>query len=383
MTRINMTRSNALRNIAGSRDSVAWGSRIPNAIRSINASPLIFAAVLIVCSLAIGCSREKPKPVSSNNQTSMAQAPSPSAPMPAPAVVAENKPAPKKVVHRKPATVNYSDKTYGVTFEYPRRYAIETGDAASDLVSSSTMPMNFVAPGGIALAAVELPETGFANTDFSSAFFDVSVHKTLTADQCNEFAVPQPKVVASNDSAPAQNSSLVTPAASAPASASPDAQTAQAQTAQSTTAAPASSTEAAATAAPAASDAASTTQSAVQSSNVQSSTASSSNVQNSNVQGSKLMLGDLELLGTESVSGEGTRQTDSKYFHVYQNGACYEFAINVTTDATDGGLVRHVDRDKVFSRLEQILATVKINPVTPDTTAETPAAPAAPATPAQ
>ena len=89
--------------------------------------------------------------------------------------------------------MNYTDKTYGLTFEYPRRYAIETGSAASDLLAANPMAMNFVQPGGVALAAVELPETSFANTDFSSAFFDVSVHKTLTADQCTEFAVPQPK----------------------------------------------------------------------------------------------------------------------------------------------------------------------------------------------
>ena len=113
--------------------------------------------------------------------------------MPAPVLQATAKPAAKKVVHKKPATVNYADKAYGVTFEYPRRYAIETGDAAGDFWPRIPMAMNFVEPGGVALAAVELPETGFANTDFSSAFFDVSVHKSLTADQCTEFAVPQPK----------------------------------------------------------------------------------------------------------------------------------------------------------------------------------------------
>ncbi len=75
------------------------------------------------------------------------------------------------------------------------------------------------------------------------------------------------------------------------------------------------------------------------------------------------MLGDLELRATEAVSGEGTRQSDSKYFHVFQNGTCYEFALNVTTVASEDGLTKHVDRDKVFNRLEQILATVKINPV--------------------
>ena len=94
------------------------------------------------------------------------------------------------------------------------------------------------------------------------------------------------------------------------------------------------------------------------------------------------MLGDMELRATEAVTGEGTRQSDSKYFHVYQNGACYEFALNVTTDASAEGLVKHVDRDKVFNRLEQILSTVKINSITPEVTAEAPT-PTAAQTPAQ
>ena len=98
--------------------------------------------------------------------------------------------------------------------------------------------------------------------------------------------------------------------------------------------------------------------------------------------GSKLLIGDMELRATEAVSGQGTRQSDSKFFHMYQNGACYEFALNVTTDASEEGLVKHVDRDKVFNRLEQILATVKINPVAPEVTAEAPT-PSAPSTPAQ
>jgi Cu/Zn superoxide dismutase len=113
----------------------------------------------------------------------------------------------------------------------------------------------------------------------------------------------------------------------------------------------------------------------------QSSTAKPSTDSASN---SKLMLGDMELRATEAVSGEGTRQSDSKYFHIYQNGACYEFALNVTTDASADGLVKHVDRDKVFNRLEQILATVKINPVAaPEVTAEAPTPVAPSEAPAQ
>ncbi|MGO9088348.1 MAG: hypothetical protein ACLQBK_24335 [Candidatus Sulfotelmatobacter sp.] len=333
-----MTRINAFRKITES--SVAWG----------NLSALVFAAVLIVCSLTVGCSSEKPKPVRSNNQIPVTQAQIPVASMPAPPLPAENKPAARKVVHKKPATVNYTDKTYGVTFEYSRRYAIETGNAAADLLTASPIPMNFVQPGGVALAAVELPETGFVNTDFSSAFFNVSVNKALTADQCNQFAVPQSKVVTAaaapaETPAPATASPEVLPASAQSASTATSATSDQASAAKANETAPASSAEP--------------------------------------VSNPKLILGDLELSATETVAGEGARQSDSKYFHAFQNGACYEFALNVTTVASEDGLIKHVDRDKVFDRLEKILATVKINPVTADATAEAPAAPTATGTPAQ
>jgi hypothetical protein len=325
-----MTRINALRSMKET-NFLTWGK---------NASTLVFAAVLIICSVTVGCSSDKPKPVSSNIQIPVTPTQNPIASMPAPVMQADSKPAPKKVVRKKPATVNYSDKTYGVTFEYPRRYAIETGSAATELLTSNPIAMNFVQPGGVALAAVELPETSFANTDFSSAFFNVSVNKTLTADQCREFAVPQPKVATT----------------------------------------PATSTEPATASA-----------SSVQTESASSAPASKSDSQpaptpsNDLASASKLMLGDLELRATEAVSGEGTRQSDSKYFHAFQNGACYEFALNVTTVASDQGVTKHVDRDKVFNRLEQILATVKINPVVtaPEVTAEAPATTPVTATPAQ
>jgi len=330
MTRINV-----------SPRSMAWGKRFASgAIGDLNA--YVFAAVLIICSLAVGCSSDKPKPVTTNNQIPATQ-PLAAAPLPAPVLQAQNKPAAKKVVHKKPATVNYADKAYGVTFEYPRRYAIETGDAAMQLVSSNPIPMNFVSPGGVALAAVELPETNYVNTDFSSAYFNVSINKNVSADQCGEFAVPQGKETMkdASTSEPAVSTSTETLKQDAPKS---DLQSAAAT--------------------------ASSTEQKIAEVKIDTKSDVSPNA--------KLLIGDMELRATEAVSGDGTRQSDSKYFHVYQNGACYEFALNVTTDASDEGLVKHVDRDKVFGRLEQILSTVKINPVTPEVTAE-----AAPTSPAQ
>ena len=51
-----------------------------------------------------------------------------------------------QIVHKKPATVNYTDKSTGVTFEYQRRYAIETGSAATELLATNPIAMNFVQP---------------------------------------------------------------------------------------------------------------------------------------------------------------------------------------------------------------------------------------------
>jgi hypothetical protein len=167
----------------------------------------------------------------------------------------------------------------------------------------------------------------------------VSVNKTLTPDQCGEFALPEPKMpkteqpdpaVASTEPAPKQDSSVPT-LDSTSAAASP-------------------------------SDARSTT---------------------SSDSGAKLLIGEMELHSTEAVTGEGTRQSDSKYFHTYQNGACYEFVVNVTTDASADGFSKHLNRDRVFDRLEKILATVKINPVAaPEVTADNPT-PSTPAPTAQ
>ena len=358
-----MTRINAVRSIQVSSHqarSVSWGKAVTTWGK--NTSAIAFAAVLIVLSVTVGCSSDKPVPAASNHQIPVTQSAPPAQPVPAPAVQAASKPAAKKAAPRKPATVNYTDQTYGLTFEYPRRYAIETGDAATDLVASNPVPMNFVQPGGVALAAVELPETSYTNTDFSSAFFDVSVNKSLTAEQCTEFAVPAP--VIREVSNVVSDSSVK---ADVKQGSAPDDKTVVKNDATPST----PSTDSAKQSVP------SNTSGAGSDSKPELKADANSN--------SKLLLGDLELRATEAVSGEGTRQSDSKYFHVFQNGACYEFALNVTTVASSDGLMKHVDRDKVFTRLEQILSTVKINEVkpasVPEVATDTPSATSA--TPAQ
>jgi hypothetical protein len=308
MNRINLFRNlsvktKEVRSTPATLDSVTWGKT--NFDKTT--STLVFAALLIVCSVAVGCSSDKPQPASSTNQAAMT-APTVTTPAIAPAtpeLQAAAKPVHKKVVRRAPVTLAYTDKTSGVSFRYPRKYSLKTGDAADQLVSSDPVPMDFAQPGGVAIAAVTLPTSVYPNGDLAAAFFNVSVNKTLTTEQCGEFSEAKPVVPADS---------------TAPATAQP----------------------------------------------------------------SKLMIGDLELQSSETLASQGSREEAAKYYHVFENGACYEFALKVATTGveTDGG--KHVDSKEVFQRLEKILATVKINPAEEVTasapiTSSTPAAPTAPA----
>ncbi|MFZ0318450.1 MAG: hypothetical protein WAL56_04935 [Candidatus Sulfotelmatobacter sp.] len=324
MTRINLFHS------APSKNSVAWGkansSNAKSARTNFNptTSTVIFAALLIACSLAVGCSNDQPKPISSSKQTPVVPTtPMTTTPTPlpeAPVQQAAAKPVRKRVVRRVPPTVSYVNGDSGIAFDYPHKYALKTGDAANELVASGPVPMDFIQPGGVALAAVALPESTYPNSDLASAYFDVSVNKTLTADQCSQFSVPQANPASPSD----PNIQAVAQLARPPLS--------------------------------------------------------------------KLMIGDMELDSAETNSAgdvnTGTREQSSKYFHVFQNGTCYEFALKVATNKLDTTTTtkpspNHIDRNEVFHQLEQILATVRINPVAaPEVNAEVKTS-ASPETPAQ
>jgi hypothetical protein len=264
------------------------------------ASPLIFAAVLLFCSLAVGCSSDQAKSNQAKNDQPNAANTTPATPAaftpPAPTLTTPTPKSPhKKVTRKAPPTLTYSDPTTGVSFQYPPKDSLKTSSSATDLVASTPTPMDFVQPGGTVVAAVALPPTAYPNSNLASAFFNVSVNKSLTADQCSEFSVPQPNPASPTDPA--------------------------IQAAAQVTAAP--------------------------------------------VTNSKLMIGDLELQSSEPATAQSTTPTHqtAKYFHVFQNQSCYEFALQVSTNKTDSTTnAKPVDPDQVFSHLEQILATVKITP---------------------
>ena len=120
----------------------------------------------------------------------------------------------KRIVHKAPLTLTYVDSSSGVSFQYPRKYALKTGDAAREIIFSDLIPMDFVQSGGIAVVAVALPDSTYPNSDLTSAFFNVSVNKILTADQCSDFSVPQPDPAAPAEPTVQATAQLATPAPS-------------------------------------------------------------------------------------------------------------------------------------------------------------------------
>ena len=237
----------------------------------------MFAAVIVIGS----CSRSS-KPVA------VQQPLKPEVPVSAPAVAA---PAPvtaptpvvAKARKRRAATLSYVNHEYGLSFNFPRNYRLQTQLKPG---TGNAVPMNFVHPGGKALAAVELPANSYPGTDFKSGFVNVNVNQGMTSEACAQFASPEMSTGAGTETS-------------------------------------------------------------------------------QEVKTSEVKLGAIEFHEVENSAGAAMKQSDARYYHVFGNGACYEFALGVGTDS-DGNVeeVTPVDRKDVFGKLEKILATVKLQPVT-------------------
>ena len=64
------------------------------------------------------------------------------------------------------------------------------------------------------------------------------------------------------------------------------------------------------------------------------------------------------VLGVEFAKAENvTEQSEARYYHHFENGACYEFALGI---ADAPGTIKPVDHLQVFDKLERIMTTVKI-----------------------
>ena len=91
---------------------------------------------------------------------------------------------------------------------------------------------------------------------------------------------------------------------------------------------------------------------------------------------SKTKVGATEFEAVEAYSEAENNQSDVKFYHVFQNGSCYEFALGLETateeipDEIKLGVepavkpaIKPVDQNEVFRKLNWMLSTVKIQPV--------------------
>lgn len=98
---------------------------------------------------------------------------------------------------------------------------------------------------------------------------------------------------------------------------------------------------------------------------------------------SKTRVGATEFRTMEGFAEEENDAADVKFYHVFQNGSCYEFALGLETVAESiadetNPTVKPVNRNEVFRQLNWMLSTVKIQPaerqkLVPEVAAETPA----------
>lgn len=251
-----------------------------------------FAILALLLALS-ACSKQSPKPALAGVSSPAAASAIPSAAKPAesvatqpglpnaqlpaaPATTAKAKNASKK----RPANVTYSDPNSGVSFVYPRKFVLASGDKAqSGFAGMDAVPMNFVEPGGVPVVMVALPGTLYPGTDFAAGFFRVNVNRSLSEQECPHFAFV--------DTSDADGEPI-------------DAQ--------------------------------------------------------------KVKVGSIYMEMTSEFTGSATKQSETQYYHHYENGACYEYVLGLGTagyGASEG--IEPVNRDEVFARLEKILATVKIH----------------------
>ena len=154
---------------------------------------LAMIAGFVILGILLGlsaCSKQSPKPalvsISGPAQTASAS----TVTTPTVTTTASTTPAaPKKVHKKRPTTVTYRDANSGVSFVYPRKFELVTGDKAQpEFANMGAAPMNFVQPGGVTVATVALPAASYPGTDFTSAFFNVNVNRSLSEQECSHFA---------------------------------------------------------------------------------------------------------------------------------------------------------------------------------------------------
>jgi hypothetical protein len=155
---------------------------------------LAMVAGFVILGILLGvsaCSKQSAKPALAGVTSPATTPATPAAALPvATTTTAQATPAaPKKVHKKRPANVTYRDPGSGLSFVYPRKFEVSTGAKAQPVFADmGPAPMNFVQAGGITVVTVTLPAKLYRGTDFTTAFFNVNLNRSLTEEECSQFA---------------------------------------------------------------------------------------------------------------------------------------------------------------------------------------------------
>ena len=172
--------------------ATACGFGSARSIRAITAVAAVLLMITFILGLG-GCSKEKNKDTSANSSTQNSsdqnvsgrskKVASRRTSTSARLATKHTVPSKKDPVVEEESTVTYFDHAYGVSFSYPRDYTFLTpGQVMQNSALRNWLPMNFVRPGGVTVAAIQMPG------DIVSPLFNLGVNKNLTAEQCGQFA---------------------------------------------------------------------------------------------------------------------------------------------------------------------------------------------------
>jgi hypothetical protein len=87
-------------------------------------------------------------------------------------------PAPSLAASAKSKLSTYTNKTYGVSFQYPSDWTLKEGDEAK-LNWGYLGEVEVHLPQGVTIAAVQMPKDSYPGSDLGMAFLNVSVDTCL------------------------------------------------------------------------------------------------------------------------------------------------------------------------------------------------------------
>lgn len=112
-------------------------------------------------------------------------------------VVKSQTPPPPVSKHppRDSALALYHNPAYGVSFRYPRNYALDSlGEDENDLPESPTLKtqqqLEAEQPGALLLATIEIPADAYPNTTFVEGHLQFAVNPQSTAESCRALVAP-------------------------------------------------------------------------------------------------------------------------------------------------------------------------------------------------